>query len=51
MRCFCAHPMKKVSYRREIEIRPWTQSLDKNKQGNQDAIPTEHVVSRKQASE
>ena len=45
MRCFGAYPMKKVSYRKETEVRPWTQSLDVDKRGNQDAIPVEHVVS------
>ena len=31
--------MKKVSHRKETEVRPWTQSSNVDKRGNQDAIP------------
>ena len=51
MRCFEAHPMWKVSYKKEIEVRHWTQFLDVDKRGNQDTIPAEHVVSQIQDSE
>ena len=47
MRCFGAYPMKKVSYRKETKVRPWTQSSDVDKWGNRDVIFTECVVSRK----
>ena len=47
MRCFGDHPMKKVSHKRETEVRLWTQSSDMDMRDNQDAIPSEHVVSQK----
>ena len=43
--------MKKVSHRKEIEVYLWTQSLDMDTRDNQDATPSEHVVSRKQCPE
>ena len=47
IRCFGAHPMKKVFHRKETKVCPRTQSLDMDKRGNQDAIPAEYVVSRR----
>ena len=51
MRCLGAHPMWKVSHKREIETHPWTQSSDANKWGSQDALPAECEVSRIQDPE
>ena len=45
MRCFGVHPIK-VSHKKETEVRLWTQSSNVDNWGNQDAIPTKHVVSR-----
>ena len=45
MRCFSAHPMK-VSHKNVIEVRFCTQFSNVDNRGNQDAIPTKHVVPR-----
>ncbi|XP_075658771.1 uncharacterized protein LOC142628592 [Castanea sativa] len=46
MGCFDAHLIWRVSHRIETEVRLWTQSLDIDKQGSQDALPTGRVVSQ-----